>query len=220
MLKLNNTIPPHGGERILYAGETPEKAASAMIMIHGRGATAESMLSLADALSVDNMCYIVPQASGFAWYPHRFIERRELNEPGASSAIRLIGSIVEALSEQHVAKEHIYLLGFSQGACLVADYAARYPERYGGIFILSGGLIGEHINGADYAGNLDQTPVFLGCSDSDFHIPEERVHKSAEIFTGLNARVTKRIYPAMEHTVNEDEIWFVRDVLSRNVHQK
>ena len=215
MLKLNDTIPPHGGDKILYTGEAPEKAASAMIMIHGRGATADSMLPLEDALAIENMSYIIPQASGFAWYPHRFIEQRELNEPGVSSALRLIGSILDAFNEFGFTKENIYLLGFSQGACLVADFAARHTDRYGGIFILSGGLIGKQINGADYKGNLDQTPVFLGCSDSDFHIPEERVHESAAIFEQLSATVTKRIYPGMDHTINEDELAFIRGQIKK-----
>lgn len=214
MLKLDTTIKPHQGEKILYSGQDPDKAKSAMIMIHGRGATAESMLPLAKELSGDEITFVIPQATGFAWYPYRFIEKRERNEPGITSALMLIQKIYDALKNYELSN-NIYLLGFSQGACLAADFAARYRVRFGGVFILSGGLIGERINRDGYKGDLKQTPVFLGCSDDDFHIPENRVHESAQVFKNLNADVTKRIYHGMGHTINDDEIEFIKGIITQ-----
>ena len=214
MLQLDNTIHPHKEENVIYAGSAIEDADSVMILLHGRGADAASMKSLIDEIYREGMIYIIPQAANNSWYPYRFIEKRETNEPGISSGLLLIDSIVNALIKNNIARQNIYLLGFSQGACLAADYAARYPGRFGGVFALSGGLIGNKINADDYNGNLQQTPVFFGCSDADFHIPEQRIHESVQVFANLNAIVTKKIYPAMGHTINRDELNFVNQVLS------
>lgn len=214
MLQLSNTIKPHTGEDIQYSGVELDRAKHAMIMIHGRGASAESILSLADELQLKDTVVIAPQAEDFTWYPYRFIEPREKNEPGISSGLALIDSIKNALNENGISNEKIYLLGFSQGACLTIDYAARNPDRYGGVFVLSGGLIGDKLNENDYSGDLKQTPVFFGCSDNDFHIPEVRVHQSADILKKLNADVTKKIYPGMGHTVNMDEIKIINQIIN------
>jgi phospholipase/carboxylesterase len=160
------------------------------------------------------MTFIIPQASDLTWYPNRFIDKRDANEPGISSGLTLINSIFQGILHSGISSEHIHLLGFSQGACLALDYAARFPSRFGGVFALSGGLIGQKIDINDYQGDLKKTPVFLGCSDEDFHIPVERIHKSALIFENLNAAVTKRIYPNMGHTINQDELHFVKQILS------
>jgi predicted esterase len=176
------------------------------------------MVPLISEINSANTAYMLPQAAGHTWYPYRFIEKREMNDPDLTSAINLIDAIVEALIEKGKSTDKIYLLGFSQGACLVSDYAARYPARYGGVIALSGGLIGDHLQADDYQGDLQQTPVFLGCSDRDMHIPESRVEESAAIFMRMNARVTKRIYPHMGHTVNQDEVDFVKSLLGK--HQK
>jgi phospholipase/carboxylesterase len=217
MLVLRNTTGPHTGEKIIYAGEPVDRAARAMILMHGRGAYAESMQGFIDELRAGRMVFIIPQAENLTWYPHRFIEKRKVNEPDLSSALQLIDAIVTALSSGNISRENIYLLGFSQGACLAADYAARFPARYGGIFILSGGLIGDRLDPSDYSGDLRQTPVFLGCSDMDFHIPEARVHESAGIFRQLNASVTEKIYPGLGHSVSREEIEIVKDILSTAV---
>jgi len=214
MLFLEKTIPPHTGEKIIYAGSPAGSAASAMILLHGRGADAASMKSLIGQFTVDKMLFILPEADNFTWYPYRFIEKRELNEPGISSGLKLIDAIVGALGGQQIGSENLFLLGFSQGACLALDYTARYPDRFGGVFALSGGLIGDDLRAEVYQGDLQQTPVFFGCSDRDDHIPEERVHESAAIFEKLNAAVTKKIYPNMGHTVNRDELNFINQVLS------
>jgi len=216
MLELGNTIYPHAGQKIIYEGSPVGDAHSAMIMLHGRGAGAGSMKGLVGEIYTDRMLFIIPEAAGFTWYPYRFIEKREVNEPGITSGLMLIESIVNALIKNDILKENIFLLGFSQGACLAADYAARYPARFGGVFVLSGGLIGDVINPPEYQGNLVQTPVFLGCSDTDFHIPQERFHESADILSHLNAAVTKKIYTGMGHTINRDELVLINAVIADN----
>lgn len=214
MLEIRNTIYPHSGQPVLYHGAEIHSAQKAMIMIHGRGANADSMLGLIRHFKANNIIYIIPQASNFTWYPYRFIEDREQNEPGISSGLTLINSIVDALVLKQINRENIYLLGFSQGACLVSDYAARNPNRYAAVFCLSGALIGQKLSTAEFKGDLRQTPVFFGCSEDDFHIPEERIHESAKIFESLNAFVTKRIYPPFGHTINIDEISFINEIIT------
>ena len=214
MLQLDNTIPPHTGDKIIYAGAVLNEADMAMILLHGRGAGAVSMTGLIEHIFTDRISYVLPEAHNLTWYPYRFIEKRGANEPGISSGLTLIDALVQALGRRQIPREKIYLLGFSQGACLAADYIARHPSRFGGIFILSGGLVGDRLNNRDYQGDLVQTPVFLGCSTTDFHIPETRVHESAAIFETLNAAVTKRLYPGLGHTINRDELDFVNHLLS------
>jgi len=216
MLKLDKTVNPHIGRKILYEGTPLNEARAAMVLLHGRGATAQSMQDLADEINTENLAFIIPQAENFSWYPFPFIENREKNEPDLSSALVLVDSLINAVVENGINKDNIFLLGFSQGACLAADYVARHSAKYGGVFILSGGLIGRELENDEYDGNLQQTPVFLGCSDFDFHIPENRVHESAEIFDKLNAKVTKKIYPGMGHTINQDEMNHINKMLSYN----
>lgn len=214
MLKLDNLISPHFGENIIYSGSDIKNAKNAIILVHGRGGTAESMLGLTDELNLVDTIIIAPQADDFTWYPYRFIEKREMNEPGISSGLQLIDSIKKSLNQNEIKSENIFLLGFSQGACLVLDYAARNPEKYGGVFALSGGLIGDILNKNDYYGDLQSTSIFLGCSNIDSHIPEVRVHESAEILKSLKANVTVKIYENMGHTINQDEINNVNEILS------
>lgn len=215
MLNLNNTIPPHSGDDNLYKGLTPDKASRAMIMIHGRGASAESITALITDIKADDFLYVAPRAAGNTWYPFRFIESRQANEPGISSGLALIDAIVKSLNESGITSDKIYLLGFSQGACLTVDYLARYPDKFGGVFALSGALIGDKLNEQDYSGDLQNTPIFFGCSENDFHIPEERIHESAEIFKHLNASVSTRIYPNLGHTINHDEIKFINNIINK-----
>ncbi|TAK21863.1 MAG: phospholipase [Chloroflexota bacterium] len=181
-------------------------------MVHGRGATAESILTLADALDVSGLTLRAPSAAGNVWYPRRFMEPIASNEPFLSSALAALAVLVRELSAA-VEARNVVLLGFSQGACLVLEYAARNARRFGGIIGLSGGLIGEPGTRWEYPGSLDGTPVLLGCSDVDFHIPEARVRESAEALTALGARVDCRIYPGMGHTVNQDEMDAVQAIL-------
>ena len=196
----------HRAEDTLLAGAPLEKARAAVILVHGRGATAESMLPLADAFGVADIAYLAPQAAGGAWYPYPFMSPIASNEPWLSSALSVLGALIDRLATSGFAPERVGLLGFSQGACLSVEYVARNARRYGCVMGLSGGLIGPPGTPRDYPGSLADTPVFLGCSDVDFHIPLERVRETTAVLSGLGAKVDERIYPGMAHTVNQDEI--------------
>jgi phospholipase/carboxylesterase len=205
---------PHQGQPIVAAGRPVSAASAAMVMVHGRGATAESILELARELRAPDLAYLAPQAAGYSWYPYSFLAPVHANEPGLSSALARIGEVLARLEDEGIPPERTILLGFSQGACLSLEYAARNARRYGGIAGLSGGLIGPPGTPRNYEGSLAGTPVFLGCSDRDPHIPRERVDETAEVLRGLGAEVTERIYPAMGHTVNDDELDFVRGMVT------
>ena len=203
----------------MATGRPLGEATAAVVMVHGRGATAESILELAREFGRPDLCYLAPQAAGSTWYPYSFMAPMRQNEPYLSSALERIGEVLELLEEEGIPPERTVLLGFSQGACLSLEYAARNARRYGGVVGLSGGLIGPAGTPRDYEedneGRLEGTPVFLGCSDRDPHIPRERVDETAEVMREMGAEVTERIYPAMGHTVNEDEIEFVRGILDK-----
>lgn len=181
-----------------------------MILVHGRGATAEGILDLARELQRPSLAYLAPQAAGYTWYPHGFMEPLDRNQPGLDSGLSVLGGLIEGLAADGIPRERIILLGFSQGACLSLEFAARHATRYGAIVGLSGGLIGQPGTPRDYDGSLEGTPVFLGCSDRDPHVPLERVDESERVLDGLGADVTRRIYPGMGHTVNADELEHVR----------
>lgn len=206
---------PHNGQPVLVAGAPLATARAAMVMIHGRGASAEDILALAAEFAAPDVAFLAPQAADGAWYPQRFIAPLAANEPFLSSALATVGRLVEHITSTGIPQERVFLLGFSQGACLALEYAARNPQRYGGVIALSGGLIGPIGTAFDYAGSLAGTSVFLGCSDVDFHIPLERVHESTAAMRTLGGDVTERIYPGMGHTVNADETAFVRELLLR-----
>jgi len=203
----------HQGQPILATGAPLTQARAAMIMLHGRGATADSILSLANEFTVDGFAYLAPQAANGTWYPYRFLEPIERNEPWLSSALHVIDDLITHAIAAGIPAERIMLLGFSQGACLTLEYAARHAQRYGGIIGLSGGLIGPDDTPRHSAGSLDGTPIFLGCSDVDVHIPLERVHETTRILRQLGGDVSERIYPNLDHTINQDEIDFVNELL-------
>ncbi|HET9921967.1 MAG TPA: phospholipase, partial [Ktedonobacteraceae bacterium] len=179
---------------------------------------AESILELAEQFPQPNFAYLAPQAAHDEWYPNSFLAPIASNEPGLSSAFTLIASLLEHVQAAGVPLERTMLLGFSQGACLMLEFVARNARRYGGIVGLSGGLIGPDGTSRDYPASLAGTPVFLGCSDTDVHIPAERVKLSAEVLEKLGGNVTMRLYPRMGHTVNRDEIRFVRDMMAQIPH--
>lgn len=205
---------PHAGQPALHRGPAPEAARVTMILAHGRGGSADDMLALAEQFRADDVSYVAPEAAGHSWYPYSFLAPLEQNEPGISSALRLLAHLVADLEQRGVTADRIVLLGFSQGACLSLEFAARTPRRYAGVIGLSGGLIGPPGYRRAYTGSLAATPVLLGCSDVDPHIPVERVRESADVFRALGASVDERIYPRMGHTVNRDEIDAVRGLLT------
>lgn len=196
---------PHQGQPLVTAGTSLDEAEATVVLVHGRGATARSIVRMAEAFHSPGVAYLAPQANRNTWYPNPFTAPVESNEPGRTSGLRAIADAIDEANDAGVPTERVMLLGFSQGACLGSEFVARNPRRYGGLAALSGGLIGETIDPDDYAGDLERTPVFFGCSDVDPHIPEERVHESADVFERLNADVTRRLYPGMGHTINEDE---------------
>lgn len=201
-------------------GEPASRAQAAMLMIHGRGARAEDILSLANEFTVPGFAFFAPQAAGNTWYPNRFLVPLNENEPWLSSALKFVDDVLTEIVNAGISAERIILLGFSQGACLTLEFAARNARHYGGIVGLSGALIGPDDTPRDYKGSLAGTPIFLGCSDVDFHVPKERVDETAEVMQRLGGVVTERLYPNMDHSVNQDEIDSVRgmmqDLLARS----
>lgn len=204
---------PHQRQPVLSAGAPLAAAHSAMIMLHGRGASAEDILGLAAEFDQPDVAYLAPQAANHTWYPNRFTAPIASNEPYLSSALQRVRELLNHVAAAGIPAARTLLLGFSQGACLVCEFTARNPQRYGGVAVLSGGLIGPDATPRDYAGSLDGTPILLGCSDIDPHIPLYRVQASTQVLQRMGADVTERIYPRMGHTVNEDEISFVQQML-------
>jgi len=204
---------PHAGQLVLRRGPAAAQARVAVILVHGRGDSAAGILGLAEEFSVDDVHWVAPQAAGNTWYPYSFLTPMERNEPGLSSGLSVIGSLVQLLASEGLGAERLVLMGFSQGACLSQEFAARNARRYHAIVGLSGGLIGPPGTPRNYPGSFDATPVFLGCSDIDPHIPLARVQESAEMFRQMGGAVDERIYPRMGHTVNADEIARVRELL-------
>lgn len=201
---------PHADSPILLAGAPLERARAAMLLVHGRGATAESILELGEEVADETVALVAPQASGNTWYPLSFMAPTELNEPYLTSALSKVGATLERIGAAGIPAERIVLAGFSQGACLTLEFVSRNPRRYGGVAGLSGGVIGPPGMTRNDHGDLRGTPLFLGCSDIDPHIPKERVEETADIFRHLRAEVAMRLYPAMPHTINSDEITRLR----------
>jgi predicted esterase len=207
------TTDPHRGQPILRRGPEPTRARLAVVCVHGRGASAADILTVADELGLDDVAYVAPDAAGHTWYPYSFLAPIADNQPGLGSALGVLATLVGALQEQ-IGGERVAILGFSQGACLTLEFAARHARRYAAVVAFSGGVIGPPGSPRDYAGTMDGTPLFLGCSDIDPHIPIERVRESAVVFRDLGAEVDLRLYPRMGHTINDDEIAAVRKLLS------
>ncbi len=206
MASVNDPHHPHAGQPVLRAGPSPRDARLVAILLHGRGASAEDILGLADRFSATDIAYAAPQAAGSTWYPHSFLKPLQQNEPWLGSALLVIEGLIEEVQQQGVSAERLVLMGFSQGACLALEFAARHARRYAAVVAFSGGLIGSTGTSRNYAGSFEGAPVFIGCSDSDPHIPLERVRESGVVFRRMGARVDERIYPRMPHTIIADEI--------------
>jgi phospholipase/carboxylesterase len=203
----------HQNQPVFTYGASLEQARLAVIMLHGRGASAEDILTLAYELDLPDTAYLAPQAFQNTWYPYRFLEPTARNEPWLSSALGLVGRIASHLAETGFGPEKTVLLGFSQGACLALEYAVRNPQAYAGLVGLSGGLIGTDEEVQGYSGSLAGVPVFMGCDAQDPHIPRSRVDLTAQVLEQMGAQTTVRIYPDLGHSVNQDELVFVRGML-------
>ena len=204
---------PHAGQPVVAMGQPLGRAPVVMILLHGRNARPEDILNLVPAFERNDVTYLAPAAAGGSWYPSGFMSAIDSNEPGISSAIAVVHGLIDQAAVHGVPNDHIVLLGFSQGACLASTAAQRRPARYGGVVAYSGGLIGPPGTTWTEQGAFMGTPAFLGCSDRDVHIPEERVRASGAVLERMGAAVTLRIYPGMGHLVNGDEIAFTRDLL-------
>jgi glyoxalase family protein len=213
MSEPTNFAGPHQGQQVYTAGQPLAQAKAAMILVHGRGATAPSILELAQLLPQPDFAYLAPQASGNTWYPFSFLAPIAQNEPGLSSGLQMIADILGQIEAAGIPAEKVVVGGFSQGACLASEYVARNARRYGGLLAFSGGLIGPPGTPRNYPGSLDGTPVFIGCSDIDPHIPLERVDQTATVIEAMGANVSKSVYPGMGHTINQDEIDQARELI-------
>jgi len=206
--------------RIAISGAPLGRAKAAAIMLHGRGASAQSMLEFADVFAQPGIAYLAPQAPGSTWYPYSFMAPFAQNEPALSHALATLAITVADLAGQGFPAERLVLLGFSQGGCLALEYVARNAQRYGGVVGLSAALIGPPGAPRSYPGSMAGTPVFIGCSNVDFHIPLERVHESTEVLRRMGGGVTERIYPGMGHTINDDEVKYIRGILAGLVQSR
>jgi phospholipase/carboxylesterase len=199
---------------LAMSGAPLARAKAVAVLLHGRGATADSMLALAEVLAQPDFAYIAPQAPGGSWYPYSFMDPIEQNEPHLSRSLATVRNLLGTLSAQGFGAHRVVLLGFSQGGCLALEYAARNARRYGGVIGLSAGLIGPQGAPRDHIGSLDGTRVFVGCSDIDAHIPLSRVQETSRTLRRLGGDVVERIYPGMGHIINDDEVHHVRGILA------
>ncbi len=202
-------------KNISYKGVGLGIAKKAMILVHGRGANPESILGLAPHLKVNDFALLAPAAKDRTWYPFSFLAPKAQNEPGLSSGLAVLAATLAEIEEAGISKENIYFLGFSQGACLVSEFLARNAHRYGGAFIYSGGLIGEQIEEENYKGDFGGTPILIGCSDIDAHVPLHRVQDTTRILQQMGAAVNERIYPGAPHTIFEEEIEITNKILTQ-----
>jgi predicted esterase len=206
-------MTPHAGQPVVWAGAPLGQSDVAVIAVHGRGGAPRNILDVAARFERPDVTYVAPAAAGNTWYPLSFLSPIPKNEPGMSAGLAVIGGLVDFLVTRGVRKDRVVLMGFSQGACLAGEFSVRRASRYGGVLMFSGGLIGPPGTTWNYPGSFGGTPVFLGCSDVDSHIPAARVQESADVFSRMGADVTMRLYPGMGHSVNDDEIAVAQGVL-------
>lgn len=200
-------------KQVIKAGKQTGEAKKALVMLHGRGGSAEDILGLAQYLPVNDFALFAPQATNNTWYPYSFLAAPKDNEPWLSGALKVVGEVVADIQASGIKTENIYFLGFSQGACLTLEYVTRNADKYGGVVAFTGGLIGDQLYKENYTGDFEGTPVFIGTSDPDPHVPVDRVLASTEILTRMHAEVTQRIYKNMGHTISQDEINQVSELI-------
>jgi phospholipase/carboxylesterase len=208
---------PHGSGRVLNAGSAVSEASLAVVLLHGRGGSAEDILGLASAFDLPDVAYFAPQAAGHTWYPLSFMAPREANEPYLSSALAKVDAVVRSIEQAGLERNRIVVAGFSQGACLTTEFVASHPARYGGLIAFTGGLIGAPgtlksgpVTGAELAG----TPALLSSGDPDPHVPWQRVEESAAILRSMGAAVTTTRYPGRPHTITPAELAAARSLLA------
>ncbi|GEO07045.1 phospholipase/carboxylesterase [Adhaeribacter aerolatus] len=202
-------------KKVITQGAPLAETQKALILVHGRGATAESILSLASPLGANDFTLFAPQATNHSWYPYSFMAPATQNQPALDSALETIDAIVKSILEQGLSSQQIYLAGFSQGACLTSEYATRHAQPYGGLFIFTGGLIGQQLDTSNYQGNFAGTPVLITTGDPDPHVPVSRVNETVKIMEEHGAMVSKHIYPGRPHTILQEEINLAKQILSK-----
>lgn len=205
---------PHRDQPVRLRGRSLDSARAAVILVHGRGASATDILSLTDELDFPEIAYLAPEAAGHTWYPFPFLAPIEQNQPWLSSALNLLGETVKRATNAGIPRSKVAVAGFSQGACLATEFVARNAARYGGLIAFTGGLIGPPGSKFGYSGELSGTPVFFGAGDPDPHVPWERVEESASVLSALGGDVLLRRYPGLPHTINQDELDQARHILS------
>ncbi len=193
-------------KNIITAGKDVSKAKKALILVHGRGGNAHDILSLAHNLNTRDFALFAPQATNNSWYPNSFLAPPSQNEPGLSSALAILSGLVLDIKSKGIASDNIYFGGFSQGACLTAEFVTRNAEKFGGVVLFTGGLIGDKIYPENYDGNFNGTPIFIGSGNPDAHVPVERVKETQNILTSMNANVVVEIYDNRPHTISQDEV--------------
>lgn len=193
-------------KEIIVGGVPLPDASKALILLHGRGASAESMLSLSEHIDMPGTAFLAPQATNRSWYPYSFLAPPAENQPALDSALNVIDDLVKEIFDQGITLDNVYFLGFSQGACLSLEYAGRYAAGYGGVVAFTGGLIGDTVLKSNYIGNFKDTPILITTGDPDPHVPLSRVEESVEILDALNASVTLKVYKGRQHTIQTEEI--------------
>lgn len=200
-------------EKIIFGGKELTGESRVLVMLHGRGGSAADILTLSDYLDVKDFTLLAPQAENHTWYPYSFLAPQKQNEPQLSSALQLLKDTTDDLLTNGIPVEKIYFLGFSQGACLTAEFVARNATKYGGVVLFTGGLIGDKVNHENYHGNFDNTPVFISTGDPDFHVPVDRVYATSNILKEMGARVTEKVYANRPHTITGDELRLANEIV-------
>jgi phospholipase/carboxylesterase len=211
----SNADDPHRNQPVLQRGAPLNAAKGAVVLLHGRGASAEDILGLAQDFELPDLAYLAPEAAEHTWYPYSFLSPVEQNQPWLDSALNLVGETVQRAIAAGIERQNVAIVGFSQGACLATEFVARNAGRYGGLVAFTGGLIGPPGAKFVYSGELSGNPCFLGAGDRDPHVPWKRVEESAAVLSDLGAAITLRRYPGLPHTINQDEIDHAKIILRR-----